>query len=73
MSGLVPFKKRLADDGRTLVPCPSEAETVRVARELSAGGLTLRAISAQLAAAVHVGRSGRPFGPQSVANMLRAG
>jgi len=70
--GGVPFGKRLADDGRSLVSCPSEAETVALALELSREGLPLRGIAARLASAGHVARSGRPFGPQPVANMLRA-
>ena len=71
-SGRIPYGQRLADDGRTLVPCPREAATVALALELSREGLPLRGIAARLASAGHVARSGKPFGPQSIANMLRA-
>jgi DNA invertase Pin-like site-specific DNA recombinase len=70
--GGVPYGQRLADDGRSLVTCPREAATVALALELSREGLPLRGIAARLASAGHVARSGKPFGPQSVANMLRA-
>jgi DNA invertase Pin-like site-specific DNA recombinase len=69
--GGVPFGARLRDDGRGLVPNPGEREAIRLAHELRGQGLPLRTIAAQLAAAGHVSRGGRPFGPQSVANMLR--
>jgi DNA invertase Pin-like site-specific DNA recombinase len=72
VSGRIPYGQRLADDGRTLVPCPREAATVALALELSREGLPLRGIAARLASAGHVARSGKPFGPQSVANMLKA-
>jgi DNA invertase Pin-like site-specific DNA recombinase len=66
-------RKRLAGGhwcGRKPVP----AATVERARALAAEGLSLRAISAALAAEGMVGgRSGKPYGPGSVAAMLRRG
>jgi hypothetical protein len=34
-------------------------------------GLTLRAVAARLAEEKHLSRTGRSFGPQSLANMLK--
>jgi DNA invertase Pin-like site-specific DNA recombinase len=72
VSGWIPYGHALAADGRSLVGCPREAVVVARARELRQEGLTLRAVADRLAAGGHVARSGRPFGPQSVANMLGA-
>jgi DNA invertase Pin-like site-specific DNA recombinase len=73
VSGHLPFGRALGADGRSLVPCPGEAATVRLAYELRRERLTLRAVAVRLAYAGHMARSGRPFGPQAVANMLQAG
>jgi hypothetical protein len=59
-------------DGKGIIPLKAEVRIAARARQLRADGLTLRAVSRQLAAERLVGRRGKPFGPQSVANMLRA-
>jgi len=49
---------------------PVPVAAVEVARAARDRGLTLRAVSAELAAAGFLGPSGRPYGPQSIARML---
>jgi DNA invertase Pin-like site-specific DNA recombinase len=51
-------------------PVPMEA--VKAAKAARGRGLTLRAISAELAAAGYLGPSGKQYGPQSVQRMLEA-
>lgn len=48
--GQVPYGKRLAADGRTLEDDPARAAVRELARELHAGGLSLRKIAAELTA-----------------------
>ena len=64
--------KQLGPDGATLGDNPMELPTLARARTVRASGLTLRGISASLAQGQLLARSGRPYGPQSVANMLLA-
>ena len=71
-TGKVPYGYRLAADGVHLVQHDNEQHVVAVARELRAAGLSLRAISAELATRGLLNRNGRAFGAQSVANMLEA-
>jgi hypothetical protein len=55
-----------------LVPVPHERDAARQARELRAGGATLRAIADELAARGIMSRTGRPFNPASVQVMVAA-
>jgi DNA invertase Pin-like site-specific DNA recombinase len=71
-AGNVPFGYQLGQDAKTLLPAEHEVRVAARARELRYEGLTLRAISHCLATEGLLGRRGRPFGPQAVANMLAA-
>jgi DNA invertase Pin-like site-specific DNA recombinase len=51
---------------------PAPEAAVKAARAARARGLTLRAISAQLADKGHRSPSGKAYGPQSIKRMLRA-
>lgn len=68
--GSVPHGFR-AVDGQ-LVQDQGEAEVVRLAKALRDRGMTLRAISQELANRGAFNRAGRPFNPNSVASLLRA-
>jgi DNA invertase Pin-like site-specific DNA recombinase len=57
-------------DGKNLVPVEAEQNTIRAARAARERGLSLRAVSATLAEAGHVARTGKPFAPSQLANML---
>ncbi len=59
--GTVPFGFRLAADGVTLIEDTSEQRTLFAARALRAKGLTLRAVTCELAARGFVSRSGKPI------------
>jgi hypothetical protein len=48
-------------------------ETVELARQLKAKGQSLRGISAALAKQGLLNNAGKPYGPQSIARMLRGG
>jgi resolvase-like protein len=48
-------------------------ETVDLARQLKAAGKSLRQISAELAKRGQLNNASKPYGPQSVARMLRGG
>lgn len=63
---------RLASDGRTLEPHATECRAIERAQELRGAGLSLRSISAQLAAESFLSRAAKPYCPRSVALMLRA-
>lgn len=65
--GQVPYG--FAREGDELVAVPNEQTTIARAREL-AGGLSLRAIAARLAAEGRMSRRGRPFVAAQVARML---
>ena len=70
--GSVPFGYSLADDGVHLVAHDDEQGTIRAARELRAGGLSLRAVAERLATLGHRSRTGRAFAAMQVARMLGA-
>jgi site-specific DNA recombinase len=55
-----------------LLPVPSEQVVIAEARELRAGGMSLRAVAAELAGRGWLSRTGKPFVPAAVANMLEA-
>lgn len=67
--GAVPLGKRLADDGRALVVDADESRAVELVRELRAGGLTLRAIAAELDRRGLRTRTGKAWHSQQVARM----
>jgi DNA invertase Pin-like site-specific DNA recombinase len=68
--GSVPYGYSLAADGRTLAPVEVEQATIARARELVAGGLSLRAVASQLATEGRVSRKGGTFLAPQVARML---
>jgi site-specific DNA recombinase len=68
--GAAPYGWALGSDGETLVAVPAEQAVIERARAIRASGASLRAVAATLAEAGHVARSGRPFDPKSVANMI---
>ena len=71
--GEAPFGWTLAADGVALVPNESEQEVMQAARELQAGGMSLRAIGRELAARGIVTRRGKSWAhPQRVAQLLAA-
>lgn len=67
--GQVPYGYRVADDGTHLVEHAGEQEVVAAIRELRAGGLSLRAVVAELAKRGMVARSGKPLGLTQVARI----
>jgi len=67
--GSVPFGYSLAADGVGLVPVAFEQETISLARELHAGGLSLRKVAAQLATQGRLARNGKPFEAAQVQRM----
>jgi site-specific DNA recombinase len=69
--GTVPHGRYLSQEGSELVEYEPELRAQAQARDLRAQGLTLRAVAARLANEQLLSRGGRPYGPQSVANMLR--
>ena len=71
ISGRLPYGWSLGGDGKTLIVDPAETEIVHRMRMLRESGSSLRAISAQLAADGCLARSGRPFAPQTVAQIVR--
>lgn len=68
--GAVPYGFTLAADGVRLVEVPEEQATIQRARELSASGLSLRAVSAALAAEGRTSRAGAPFLAGQVARLV---
>ena len=68
--GAAPYGYALANDGATLVALPNEQAVIARARAFRAAGASLRAISASLAEAGRLARSGRPFDAKAIANML---
>lgn len=68
--GQVPYGYRVADDGTHLVEHAAEQEVVAAIRELRAGGLSLRAVVAELGKRGMVARSGKPLGLTQVARIV---
>jgi hypothetical protein len=50
---------------------PAPESHMKAAKAAHARGMSLRAISAELASKGHLSPSGNPYGPQSVKEMLR--
>jgi DNA invertase Pin-like site-specific DNA recombinase len=67
----IPHGMRLVEGGR-LEKDQAEQEVLRLVRELRADGMSLRAISAELAARGAFNREGRVFHPESLRSMLAA-
>lgn len=70
--GEAPYGYRLDADGRTLLPHPGEASTIRAARDLRASGLSLRAVGAALEARGLAPRSGGRWHAKTVRALLEA-
>lgn len=68
--GAVPYGFALKRDGVHLVAARSEQATIARARELRAGGLSLRAVAATLASEGRVSRRGPRFLPAQIARMV---
>lgn len=68
--GSIPHGYQL-DDGR-VIPHNAEQKVLTMVRELRGQGLSLAAISAELAQRGAFNRAGRPFNPKSVRSMLAA-
>lgn len=64
VSRYAPYGWRFAEDGTTLVADRREQMVLRSVRELRESGLSLRAVSAALAARGIFARNGRPFAPK---------
>lgn len=69
-TGGIPYGYTLAEDGIALEPNEPERETVRLAVELRAQGLSLRRVGAWLLAAGHPPRSGRAWDAHQVESLL---
>lgn len=69
-TGEVPYGYRLGADGVHLEPEETEQAILATVRELSAAGVSQRAIVAELAARGITSRSGRPFARTQVVRML---
>jgi len=61
----------MGPDG-ALVEVAAEQEALRVARELRAGGASLRGVGAELTVRGYASRTGRPFAAQQIARMCAA-
>lgn len=70
--GSIPHGYRLAEDGEHLVADSAEQEVLRLVAELRAQGMSLRDISAELAARGVFNRHGRPYDHKSVRSMVKA-
>ena len=69
--GSVPYGFQLAADGKRLEPCQREQEARQRARELRAGGSSLREIGRALLATRFVPRGGGAWNPKTIASLLR--
>ena len=70
--GQVPFGHDLADDGVRLLDNAEEQTVIQQARELNAGGLSLRKIATELEDRGHYARNGARFQPAQIQRMLAA-
>jgi site-specific DNA recombinase len=69
--GVVRYGYRVGDDG-ALVPVDHEQQTIALAQELRAKGMSLRAVSAELTRAGRTSRNGKTFAAKQVAFMIAA-
>lgn len=72
-TGSVPHGRRVGADGSTLEVEPRELEAAALARELRAGGCSLREVGAQLLARGYTNRAGGAWNPKSVRSLLDHG
>ena len=70
--GQVPFGHDLADDGVRLLDNAEEQAVIAEARQLKAGGLSLRKIATELQRRGFVSRAGTMFQPAQIQRMLAA-
>jgi len=70
--GKVPYGYRLDRDGVRLKEVEEEQRVIREARQLSASGLSLRAVAGELDRLGYASRSGRPFAAEQVRRILAA-
>ncbi len=68
--GDLPYGCALAVDGRTLIPNAAEQRIVDRIASMRTGGMSTRAIAADLESAGIVSRTGKPFGKSQVARIL---
>jgi len=68
--GTVAYGKMLAADGIHLEDNTNEQAVIHLVRMYNQHRLSLRKIAAQLADEGHISRTGKPFTPQAIANML---
>ena len=70
--GAIPYGHDLADDGVRLLDNAEEQAVIQQARELKAGGVSLRKIAIELQRRGFVSRAGTMFQPAQVQRMLAA-
>jgi len=69
-TGAIPHGYRLAPDGKALEPDPAEQAAAQLARDLRAGGASLRAIGRALEESGHANKAGGRWAPTSVKYLL---
>ena len=69
--GTIPFGYCLASDGRRLVPNLHEQQAIRLILALRAGGLSLRAVTAECRRRGVLSRVGRPLGLVQVERIIK--
>jgi len=70
--GTVPFGFRLSADGVTLEPEPAEQAVLDLIRELRAGGMTVRAVAAELNNRGYATRRGTPWRNEYISALAQA-
>ena len=70
--GAILYGYQLSEDGNCLIENPAEQEVIQEARELKSSGLSLRAISKQLAKKGFMARNGKPFQAIQISRILAA-
>ena len=68
--GGIPYGMRLTADGKHLEEHPEEQETIARARDLRAGGKSLRAIARSLIEAGHAPRNGKKWHVQVLGRLV---
>ena len=70
ISRIIPFGYDLARDGESLLTNAAEHTTIQLIHSLRADGLSLRQIAAALMARGIASKTGRPWSPQAISNIL---
>lgn len=70
--GKIPYGYRLAEDGKTLEPDEDERQVLTLICRYREDGLSLRAISSQLAHRGIFAKSGQPFAPSTLKAIIEA-